>query len=312
MQLIEVPGNPVPTGAVSGMIDTPDGAKLRYARFPATGSPLKGTVTVLQGRAEFIEKYFEVISELQARGFHVVTFDWRGQGGSSRHGANALRGHVRDFAEYRLDLDTILTRIVLADCPGPHFALAHSTGGAILLSDTERLRTRFSRAVLSSPLVGLLDVGWRESLSYRAARWLCRLGLGRLFIPGGNALLTPDYADNRQTSDQVRFERMNAVIHRRPELGVGSPTNAWLAAAGKTLLSFREIEYGPSVHLPILMIASGADRIVSTRATEDLATRMVAAGFVVVPGARHEILMEADVYRDQFWAAFDAFIPGSD
>jgi lysophospholipase len=31
----------------------------------------------------------------------------------------------------------------------------------------------------------------------------------------------------------------------------------------------------------------------------------------VIPGARHEILMERDVIREEFWAAFDAFIPGS-
>jgi lysophospholipase len=29
-----------------------------------------------------------------------------------------------------------------------------------------------------------------------------------------------------------------------------------------------------------------------------------------IPGARHEILMERDEFRDQFWIAFDAFIQG--
>ena len=32
---------------------------------------------------------------------------------------------------------------------------------------------------------------------------------------------------------------------------------------------------------------------------------------IVIPGARHEILMERDAIREQFWAAFDAFIPGT-
>jgi lysophospholipase len=31
----------------------------------------------------------------------------------------------------------------------------------------------------------------------------------------------------------------------------------------------------------------------------------------VLRGARHEILMESDPIREQFWAAFDAFIPGT-
>jgi lysophospholipase len=31
----------------------------------------------------------------------------------------------------------------------------------------------------------------------------------------------------------------------------------------------------------------------------------------VIPGARHELLMERNSLRELFWAAFDAFIPGS-
>ncbi|MBN8920935.1 MAG: alpha/beta hydrolase, partial [Rhizobiales bacterium] len=41
------------------------------------------------------------------------------------------------------------------------------------------------------------------------------------------------------------------------------------------------------------------------------AIRMRAGAHVVVAGARHEILMERDFYRGQFWAAFDAFVPGT-
>ena len=29
-----------------------------------------------------------------------------------------------------------------------------------------------------------------------------------------------------------------------------------------------------------------------------------------VPGAKHELLSERDIFRQQFFAAFDAFIPG--
>ena len=33
---------------------------------------------------------------------------------------------------------------------------------------------------------------------------------------------------------------------------------------------------------------------------------------MTIDGARHEILQEADRYREQFLAAFDAFVPGTD
>ncbi|HEU4805997.1 MAG TPA: alpha/beta hydrolase, partial [Nitrobacter sp.] len=32
---------------------------------------------------------------------------------------------------------------------------------------------------------------------------------------------------------------------------------------------------------------------------------------LVIAGSKHEILQEQDRYRAQFWAAFDAFVPGT-
>jgi lysophospholipase len=32
---------------------------------------------------------------------------------------------------------------------------------------------------------------------------------------------------------------------------------------------------------------------------------------VTVPGALHEVMQERDGLRARFWAAFDAFVPGS-
>src|SRR6201982_1616203 len=79
MKLISIPANPVPDEAATAMLQTPDGVLLRYARWaPPPGR--KGTVCIFQGRAEFIEKYFEVVRDLRARGFAVATIDWRGQG----------------------------------------------------------------------------------------------------------------------------------------------------------------------------------------------------------------------------------------
>ena len=82
MTLVSIPANPVPDGAVSGMLKTRDGISLRFARWPAPPGR-KGTVCLFPGRAEFIEKYFETVRDLRARGFAVAALDWRGQGGSS-------------------------------------------------------------------------------------------------------------------------------------------------------------------------------------------------------------------------------------
>src|SRR5438270_63243 len=121
MKLVSIPANPVPDGATVGTVKTSDGALLRFARFdPPAGR--KGTLVVLQGRAEFIEKYFEVVHDARARGFAVAMLDWRGQGLSERALSNARKGHIYDFAEYDRDLEAFVKEIVLPDCPAPLFA----------------------------------------------------------------------------------------------------------------------------------------------------------------------------------------------
>ena len=131
MELFGSESNPVPEGAVAGMITTSDGVKLRFARWRPAARRSRGTVCLFQGRAEAIEKYFEVVGDLRRRGFAVATLDWRGQGGSERRLRNRRKGHVDSFAEYDRDLDAFMEQVALPDCPPPHFALAHSTGGLI-------------------------------------------------------------------------------------------------------------------------------------------------------------------------------------
>ena len=62
---------------------------------------------------------------------------------------------------------------------------------------------------------------------------------------------------------------------------------------------------------PMLFIAAGADAVVSTPAIERYVRRLKSASLLTVDGARHELLQEADVYREQLLAAFDAFVPGA-
>jgi lysophospholipase len=59
------------------------------------------------------------------------------------------------------------------------------------------------------------------------------------------------------------------------------------------------------------VVAAGDDPVCATPAIERFAARLKSGHAIVLPGARHEILMERDPIREQFWAAFDAFIPGT-
>jgi lysophospholipase len=74
---------------------------------------------------------------------------------------------------------------------------------------------------------------------------------------------------------------------------------------------FRAMNYPSQIRQPLLMIAAGSDTIVSTAAIEEFTYHLRGGSHLVIAGSRHEILQEQDRYRAQFWAAFDAFVPGT-
>ena len=311
MRLVSIPANPVPEDVLTGTLRTPDGVALRFARWhPPPGR--KGTVCLFQGRAEFIEKYFESVRELRARGFAVATLDWRGQGLSDRALADPRKGHVADFDQYATDLTTFMQEVVLPDCPPPLFALGHSMGGSVLLRSVWRGRRWFDRIVLSTPMIALN--GLRATTAAELfVRTLRLLGLGSAYAPGGDATVMAlcPFAGNPLTSDPVRYARIAAVLEAEPALGIGSPTVAWVDAAYRVIHEFAHPSYPSSIRQPFMLIAAGRDEIVSTPAIEDFAIQLRAGSHLIVSGARHEIIMEQDRYRAQFWAAFDAFVPGT-
>jgi|SRR5690348_3789046 len=311
MKLVSIPANPVPENVVCGTIKTADGVQLRFARFaPPPGR--KGTVCVFPGRTEFIEKYFEVVRDLRARGFAVAVLDWRGQGLSQRALRDPRKGHVGDFAEYELDLQAFMQEVALPDCPPPLFALAHSMGASVLIRAAHKGQRWFDRMVLTAPLVGLA----RAHMFGRAhivARALRLTGMGSTYVPRGGAevMQSQAFVGNSLTSDPVRHARTAAILEAEPALGVGSPTVAWCDAAFRVMKEFSEPSFAAAIRQPILITASGRDEIVSTPAIEDFAMMLRAGSHLVIAGAQHEVLMEQDQYRMQFWAAFDAFVPGT-
>ncbi len=99
-------GYPVPGHGKVWFAPTADGARLRLASWHPTVRPARGTVLIVQGRAEFIERYSETIAELRRRGFHVIAFDWRGQGGSQRFTDRPRRGHVGPYMKHQGQADS--------------------------------------------------------------------------------------------------------------------------------------------------------------------------------------------------------------
>ena len=293
-----------------------DGTALRTAVWPAPSVGTRGTAVLLQGRAEFIEKYGETADDLLARGFAVYALDWRGQGGSGRMLGDPRKGHVARYDDYLSDFDLFLERLVLPDAPRPIIVLAHSMGGHIVLRHRAEHggghgpgRTPYfaEGIALSAPMVDISMSPAQRTLGAVLTVAATNLGLGNRYVPARGPF-PPPFDGNPLTRDRPRYERMLALLRGNPALGSGWPTLGWLAATRHSVAILRSRGYAEAIATPVLIVSAAADRVVSNAAQARLAARLPDCRFETIPGSRHEPLMETDEVRARVFALFDAFV----
>ncbi len=309
VELYPHPGNRLPTNARVHSVITKDGTHLRaMSAFPANP---KATLLLLGGRADYMERYFETIQELVNRGFAVVTFDWRGQGGSQRLHADAQRGYVKSFRGFDDDLQSVFGQIATQTLPGPYYALAHSTGGNVLLRAL-RTSSLIEKAVVTSPLLGFNFGKWPKPVALALTKAAIATGFGGTYLPGmaRGPFGRHEFEGNPLTSDPRRWDRDISTLEMNPQLGLGGPTYAWFNAAWSSMRELHHWKRNALIACPTLFVASGKEWVVDGTATRDFATRVPGISYIKIAGARHEILMERDEFRKQFWSAFDSYFLG--
>ena len=292
--LFESPGNPIPSNHFAGFFESFDGMKLRYAVFRSGSQVPRGTVVLLPGRNEPIEKYFETVRDLNAMGLWVATFDWRGQAGSPRlikGRQGRRRGHARRMRDFERDLDIFLEQIVLPDAKLPFFILAHSMGALIALKAGPRLANRIERMALVAPFVGATGLGIPNWLLKVLANLATLFGFGWVQFSRDTLLKRP-FEGNPLTSDPGRFARNQAILQTSPKLGIGPPTARWIATMISAIEEVTTMDHLRKIEVPCLVIAPANDQIVPYAELEAL-SRKFRAGKLAL-------------------AAVAAFIPGSD
>ncbi len=310
-RLISTPEAETPPGSEVMVLTRPDGVELRAARWrvPAGTEP-KGTVALFHGRTEFIEKYYEVIAELQARGFAVVTFDWRGQGLSSRLLRDPLKGHVKRFDDYVRDARHVLDTLMVSALPRPHLLLAHSMGGNIALRLIQEDTRRFARVVLSAPMTDI-HLGAVPAPLVRLLAGLAGLiGFGGFYAlgQGPGHPLDELFESNFVTSDPARHARNLRLVRAEPALALGGVTWRWLGdglASSRLVMSDKRTA---RLHVPVLLASAGEERFVDRESHKRLGERSSFVRVVPFEWSRHEILQERDGIRALFWDAFDSFV----
>ena len=307
MSLVETDADPVPKGAVVDWLGASDGTRFRVARW-CPPDATRGTVVVLPGRTEFIEKYFEVIDSLLRRGFCAAALDWRGQGLSDRLLSNPHKGHVADFDLYISDLGTFIGSFVEPGCPRPYHLLSHSMGGNIALRYLGGHRHDFSSAIFSAPMWGIGQTARPHPLVRAFAALTNAWGLGSLYVPGAGGDFgerSRRFEGNELTGDRERFERAIAQIDADPRLALGGPTLGWLRQAIESMDVVHAPGFPESVRTRIWVFSAGDDALVSLAAQAGIVERLQDARQIMIEGAQHELLMEKDSIRDRVLAVLE-------
>ena len=276
-----------------------DGTQIR-AGIWASNAP-KGTVVLLPGRAEYIEKYSRTATDFAKAGFGTLSVDWRGQGRSARALADPKVGHVGDFAEYQDDLDALLGFAQSQGLPQPFFLLSHSMGGAIALRALMR-GLPFQAAVFSAPMWGILLSAWTRPLANTLAAAARYMSFDHLYAPGTGPMtyvLDVPFALNAMTRDADQYDYMRAQAIAHPDMSIGGPSFGWLRAA---LAECHALQALPSPALPCLCTLGSAERVIDTGPIYARMCRWKTGRLGVVPGAEHEILMERPEPRAAFIA----------
>lgn len=293
---------PGPDTGLAHWIETSDGKKLRVAHWTFDGA--KGTVLLLPGRTEYIEKYGVIAAELAKRGLAVIAIDWRGQGLSDRLMPDPLIGHVETFSDYQKDVAALMRAARTLHLPRPFFLLAHSMGGAIgLRAVMEGLSVQ--AAAFTAPMWGIHLAPHLRPFAAIMSRIMPTIGQGLRLPPGTK--LTPyvvaePFEDNMLTTDQSMFDMMRDQLAAHPEMSLGGPSFIWLREA---LSETKHLALRAAPSLPCLTMLGSNERIVHIGRIKDRMENWKNGQLQIIDGAEHEILMETPAIRD---AALDDIV----
>ena len=173
-----------------------DSLKLRYGYTETKENKSKGLVLLLHGRAEFIEKYHEIISHLANIGFDVITIDWRGQGLSEREIANRQKGYIKNFNDYLLDLKLFFDEIIKPKNK-PLYMLSHSMGGHIGLRFLHDYPNIIKKAIFVSPMFNIKTYSISRSITQTITKMACASGFSEYFVFGGKNMIQTDQTQIR-------------------------------------------------------------------------------------------------------------------
>jgi len=246
-----------------------DGVKMRFGQTGNSGSA-RATVVLIPGYTATLDMYGEQVGHIAERGYHVVGFDLRGQGGSDRERVSQPEKlYIKDFKVYSNDVALFLQQLNIPD-DRPVVLMAMSFGGHVSFRVGAEHPDLVDGLLLLAPALRPKagDMSFEEAVRFLKMGDL--LGKDRRYLPG-QTNWKPVHESNLLTagmehcaSDIRRAPMRDAVFTLRPEQRVGGVTFNW----GRKFFGSSEFVlqagYPESLEMPLTMIHAELDDFVET------------------------------------------------
>jgi lysophospholipase len=288
-------------------LEVEKGIFLRFGYWKSYRKNKKGTICLVGGRTDFMEKYFETIKQLNQKGMDVFSFDWRGQGLSTRLLNNRRKGYVKDYNDYVCDLSVFIEKIFIKKTSLPYILMGHSMGGHIAIRYLAEHENIFNSTILLSPMIDIRTFPFPKKLLQKIIRIFVKAGYDKVYIAGDDRQIEKKFKRNSLTSDKIKFEKSKNIAIENPQLAIGGVTTGWLHASFDSIDLLNQPGYLENIRTRILLFSAEKDRVVCNNAQKLLCNRLPNCKFIEVSGSRHEILQEKDIIQKQFWDFFEHF-----
>lgn len=290
---------------------TRDGQKIRYGNWEhAPDSKHLGTILILQGRASFIEKHQSLIKDLQSRGYRVWTFDWRGQGGSSRPIDHPQKNHIDTFETHLNDLDQFIQAVVKPQTSEPLFLLGSSMGGHLGLRYLHDHPGTFAGAILMSPMFDVQTDPFPRSVANFLVQAGNLIGFSKTYAIGYGDYdpHKGTFERNKSTHDRVHYEATRQLCIDKPDLVCGGPTFGWVKAAFDSINLIKTPGYAKPIEVPVFIANAEKDKVVRNEIDHEICKSMKNCQLKTYRNAFHNISKEVPEIRETFLKDADRFI----
>ena len=297
-----------------GSFSSDDGVRMRFGQTGNSGAA-QATIVLIPGYTATMDMYGEQIGHIAERGYHVVGFDLRGQGGSDRARASQPEKlFIEDFKIYSNDVALFLQELdVLED--RPVILMAMSFGGHVAFRVGAEHPDLVDGLLLLAPALRPKagELSFEEAL--RVLKTGDLLGKDKRYLPG-ETNWKPYNEDNlirvgieHCASSAKRMPMRDAIFTLRPKQRVGGVTFKW----GREFFGSSDFVlqdgYPESLNKPVTMIHAELDNFVVTEINKEVCDRrMPDCISVAIAGAGHCLTQETDSVLDEIYKSLDQVV----